>query len=379
MAPGGHDLQAVPSHLLATHGGVGATGAAAPPAGEAAPALFYLDATQGGAADPLGACAASSTIHPRCLVPDRRPLGGPVRLRWHSRRAVIFDSWGYRIEAAWRRGVPACHHLEVACAWRPRKERGGCRAARPRVPSGRRARRGHRREGGGRSAGHAGRGAAVAGGAPPAAVRGHAAAGAPARLCASAQDAACGELFLGLARLGPARKGVALRQPAGVLGRLRLLAALEAHAEARCGAPAGHARGGEWKGRRRGRRQGAGAAAAARARGRARRARGVQARRGRRACALGAVRSLAAWQGVVLHWRARRCNPAHAFYHTHPHTQAARLLSASLCGFFYKAMQHMGSALGAGARAGTGRCGGARAPWSCALQTRSRDTARRPT
>lgn len=52
MAPGGHELQAVPSHLLASHAGAGA--GAGPAAAEPAPALFYMDATQGGAADPLG-------------------------------------------------------------------------------------------------------------------------------------------------------------------------------------------------------------------------------------------------------------------------------------------------------------------------------------
>ncbi len=52
MAPGGHELQAVPSHLLASHAGAGA--GAGPAAAESAPALFYMDATQGGAADPLG-------------------------------------------------------------------------------------------------------------------------------------------------------------------------------------------------------------------------------------------------------------------------------------------------------------------------------------
>ena len=52
MAPGGHELQAVPLHLLASH--AGACAGAGPAAAESAPALFYMDATQGGAADPLG-------------------------------------------------------------------------------------------------------------------------------------------------------------------------------------------------------------------------------------------------------------------------------------------------------------------------------------
>jgi hypothetical protein len=78
MAPGGHELQAVPSHLLATHGAVRAASAAAPPAGEAAPALFYLDATQGGAADPLGACAARSSVCAASRLPW--PPGGSCAL-----------------------------------------------------------------------------------------------------------------------------------------------------------------------------------------------------------------------------------------------------------------------------------------------------------
>ena len=54
MAPGGHELQAVPSHLLASHAS-GTSAGAALAAVEDAPAMFYMDATQGGAADPLGA------------------------------------------------------------------------------------------------------------------------------------------------------------------------------------------------------------------------------------------------------------------------------------------------------------------------------------
>ncbi|KAK9821137.1 hypothetical protein WJX81_006664 [Elliptochloris bilobata] len=52
MAPGGHELQAVPSHLLAAHAG-GTSAGAELAAIEDAPAMFYLDATQGGAAEPL--------------------------------------------------------------------------------------------------------------------------------------------------------------------------------------------------------------------------------------------------------------------------------------------------------------------------------------